>query len=416
MLLTSEKIQIPKIAKSLPSDRLVRELRDANAERAYQAFDEYIHHWVEILKTYGHQEMLNDFLVQFEEAFELWKDYLDRVGTIPEYDGAILDVLRLGMWHFAYANDPNGLRSPFGPYLAGLGEFFEGQPIGILHALEQQFNHWNRNNLVKAQQLANELYQQFLRFVEMNHLSELKPDYEYPPLIQLYMGGAVTFLSSFPVPTIIAMDERKSHQLSGFSALPHEFGHDVSGTFHSRVLVEEIVETVRELHLPHGELWQLWMEECFADAIGVMTIKEGEIFSLANLFSNFYTNIIFGDESASGHDEHPVRHIRVLVALEVGRILGIDGTLIDQTTAEWMAFGNRINTAVPADQIYDQVTHSFYPMAEFIEGVEPVANALVNKACSHLNGYKIRDIFADFHSDIAEELRTSITEKRWLED
>ncbi len=415
MRIIADKINIPKITDQRPSDTLTRGLFTANAEIISDLFYSYIHTHVDFLKAHNklarHHNMLNDFLTKFDGAFERWKGYLTSLGTIPN-DANPMDLLYLGLWDSAYANDPHGRLSTFGPWLGILGQWMEGKPIGILHAFDQQLTHWHRENLVKAQQLANDLYDHFLEFLGENIITGLKPDYEHLPLIQLYVGGAATYMSGLPVPTIITMDVRKAHQFSGFSALPHEFGHDLSGTFHGRVLVEEITEHVKNLQLPHSELWQLWVEECFADAIGVATIKEGEIFSLANLFSNFDTNIIFPDESGSRHDEHPVRHIRVLVTIEVGRILGLDEAMLNQMEAEWMAFGERRNTF--ADKIYDQFTNQLYPIEDFLFGVKPVANALVNTAYNHLNRKKVRDIFANFRSKAAEELRLSITDRNWV--
>lgn len=337
------------------------------------------------------------------------------MGNIPNYNDVVLDLLHLGMWRAEYANDPAGELSPFGPALSDLGRVMEGKPIGVLHSLTQQISDPFKENLIKAQGLAVDIYDHFLRFLEENGIDELKPDYPHAPLIQLYGGGAVTWFKDFPIPTIIAMQRSKAGAFSGMSALPHEIGHDISGTFNGAQLVEQISSQVQTLGIPHTDFWKDWTEECFADAIGVSIIREGEIYSLANLFSGYYTNIIFADENEPKPDEHPNRHIRVLLAIEAGRILGVDSSLLDQMKTEWEAFGRTRNTEVDPDKIFDVYNQRFYPMSAFVEGVKPVAEALVDTPYPRVGGKKIRDLFAGFTSDLAEEMRLSITEKKWKE-
>ena len=412
-------LQIPKIADLRPSDTLLRRFFEANAANLFNQFYDDIHTRCNNAKSHPplerHKNMLEGFLGKYDQSFGRWQQYLEAIGTIPDYPGAVMDLLHLGMWDSSYSNDHEGNLSPFGPWLSQLGDAMGGDAIGILHGLEQQMCHQQKENLSKAQTLANELYDHFLDFLAMHNITSLKPDYEHPPIIQLYAGGAVTWLKDLAVPTIIAINQAKAVKFSGFSALPHEFGHDLSGTFSGVRLVAEIIEHIGNLQVPHREFWQSWVEECFADAIGVATIKEAEIFSLANLFSDFYTNIIFQDESAEGPDEHPNRHIRVLLAIEVGRILGIDSALLDQTKQEWMAFGQRKNSAISPELIYDQFNNRIYPMNEFIEGIQPIANALVDNEYQQLNGKKVRQMFEDFDSALAKEMREVVTEKKWVE-
>ena len=221
-------------------------------------------------------------------------------------------------------------------------------------------------------------------------------------------GGGVTWFSGLPVPTMIATNQAKAQTFGGFSAVPHEFGHDLSGTFNEGALAASIQQRVRSLAIPHTAFWEMWVEEAFADVIGTAILGAGEIFSLANLFSGSFTNIIFTDESGQGPDEHPNRHLRVLLTIEVGRRLGLDNTLLDRAQERWMAFGETINTAIPSDFIFDQFHQQLLPMNEFLAGIDPVAEALVDTVYEELAGKKVRDIFAGFSSSLADELRDSI--------
>jgi hypothetical protein len=406
------------IEATFVDNKILRELYKANSESLYELFHFDIHKRVEYLQDHkelaDHHEMLSNFLDMFDEVFNRWRGYLDGLGFIPKNLASLVDLLSLGWWDSSYCNDPRGKLSPFGPWLAGLGEALGGSRIGVLHAFEQQLTHPLKDDLVKAQELANELYNYFLKFIRDNGIESLKSDYEHPPLIQLYNDGAACYLKDLPVPTIIAMNKAKAHDFSGFSALPHEFGHDMSGTFKNASLVEDIIANVRDLNLPYSYFWQMWIEECFADAVGVMAIGEGEIFSLANLFSKYYTNIIFADEQENRPDEHPNRHIRVLLCIEVGRVLGLDENILDETEKQWNDFSEKINHKYPSDQIYDQFNDKLYPMDDFIASIKPVANALLNGTYGSINGKKPRDILSGFQSELADELSRSITERPWL--
>ncbi len=287
-------------------------------------------------------------------------------------------------------------------------------PVSIFQALVQQLAHPYKVPLRMSQALAGDMYAHFLQFLEQNDITSLKPDYAHPPLIRLHGGGAVTWLKDLPVPTIIAMPLDKGHRFGGYTALPHEFGHDLSGTFSGAQLVEQIKTQIGSLDIQHKAWWQMWAEECFADSIGMAIIREAEIFSLANLFTGYYTNIIFTDESGQRPDEHPNRHLRVLLAIEVGRILGIPNAILNQTRQEWTAFGNAKNTIYPPDQVYDEFSQMSYPMSEFIAGLVPVATALVDTGYNQLHGKKVGDIFADFTSSLATQMTDSITEKAWM--
>jgi hypothetical protein len=140
----------------------------------------------------------------------------------------------------------------------------------------------------------------------------------------------------------------------------------------------------------------------------VCIIKEGEILSLANLFSNDHTNIIQKDSIDKKEvDEHPLPHLRVLLAIEVGRKLGIKSSLLGEIQKKWIAHGGNI--------IKDKVRFKKekYPMQPFVDNIDKVAKALVETGYEELKGYSVKDIFANFNSALAKELRKSINQK-WI--
>jgi hypothetical protein len=407
--------------------QLNRGLLKADNEIWYDKFYSYIIGSVDYHKNRNDLKidvkLLNYFQDRFKDAFAQLKRFLKNNGVNAYrrfyndklYFDYLDELLYLGIWDDDFTNDPYGKLSPFGPLLILLHKYRGERRIGILHAIKQQSAHFYNDNQAKAQELANKIYNHFLDFASSNDLlKNLSPGYKHPPIIQLCAGGAATLLGGLPVPAIIAIDKIKADKFSGFSALPHECGHDLSGTFKKKMLVNEIITPIKKLQLPYGEFWIKWIEECLADAIGVAIIKEGEIFSLANLFSNYYTNRIFKDSTGKNVDEHPVPHIRVLLTIEVGRILGIDRYLLQKTKEEWIAYGKKINTDIPSDKIKNLFNDKIYPMKKFVEGIEPVAKALVDTPYNQINGKKVKDIFADFESELADELRTSIIEKKWL--
>jgi len=402
-----------------------------NNESRYNNFYSYIKKSIEYYKKQNDLKvdikLLEHFHVCFNDAFCTLKTFLTDNGENAyrcfyddkRYLDYLNELLYLGIWDDDYSNDPDGELSPFGPLLILLQHIhYKGKrKIGILHALEQQSAHFYNDNQANAQNLAIEIYNCFSEFASSINLSGLEPEYTHPPIVQLCASGAATLLGGLPVPPIIVIDKTKADKFSGFSALPHECGHNISKylTFEDSSLVNEIAtHVVEELHPPYGEFWEMWIEECLADAIGVAIIKEGEIFSLANLFSNYYTNRIFKDSTGKKVDEHPVPHIRVLLAIEVGRRLGINKSLLDQTEEEWIAFGKRTNTDIPLDEIKNLFNDKIYKTKKFVEGIEPVAKALVDTPYKQIKGSRVRDIFASFDTKLAEDLRNSITEKKWL--
>lgn len=391
----------------------------------------YIKTTVDYLETRNDLQIelksLMDFKWHFYTAFNQLKEYLKN-NWEKSYSSFLKDevwllgnhnrLLLLSLWDNDFADDPNGYLSPFGPLLIPFRGYKGKRQIGILHAAEQQLAHTYADNLGKAQRLAKEIHYHFMDFASSNMLGDLKRCYEYPPVVQFCAGGAAALFAGLPVPTVIAMDKTKADKFSKFSALPHECGHNLARQFKKSGLVEEIKKKVKTLGNPRVHLWQKWIEECLADAIGVFIIKEGEIFSLANLFADDYTNIIYKDNDSGKVDEHPIRHIRVLLTIEVGCKLGINDILLKDTIKQWNDFGEKINTNKPKGLIEDLCNKKAYKMKDFVKDIEYIAQLLVETKYEQLNKKTIKDIFADFESNLADEMKTSIkeTKKKWIKE
>ncbi len=408
-------VQVP-VYNSLYEAHQKLSMRDIQLGR----FHDYVNRSIEFFKSQNifesHQNTLDNYYKKFKDSFGTWKNLLNTYNSIPEYYGIVMDLLHLGIFDSSYAHDPNGYISPFGPRLSILGEIMETERIDLYHAFTQQSSHPDIENLLKAQKLAVEMYKHFLKFADENDIENLKMDKEDPSVLLLYAGGAVTWFSGFEIPTIIAIDQAGSNLLSGFSAVPHEFGHDLSGTFNEGALVTSITENIRTRQLDHSEFWEMWTEEAFADTIGVATIGIGEVYSLANLFSHSYTNIIFRDESGERPDEHPNRHIRVLLTIEVAKQLEVASeTTLNKARDKWIEFGKQINTEVPNDQLYDQFHDRYIPAKEFEDSIPSIAEALVDTEYGQLKNKKVRNIFDGFSSELADELTQSIDNKRWTD-
>lgn len=403
-----------------------------NSDDWYDRFYTYITRSVEEYENVLIRDGLIDdnFLNSFKDAFEQLKSFLKDEGdnAYKRFYGDKLyfdyldEMLYLGIWDDDFTDDPEGLLSPYGKLLILLEPKYKGnRRIGILHAAEQHHGHIHKNNMNNAQKIANEIYNHFKDFADKNQLSNLNPGFQYGPIVQLCAGGAATLLGGLPVPSFIVMDKTKAHDLSGFSALPHECGHDIISTFEDSCLMKEIITKVEELRLPppYGKFWEKWIEECLADAIAVAIIKEGEIHSLTNLFSNYHTNMIFKDVTGKKEDEHPIPYIRVLLAIEVGGLLGIGNDFLKKTKDEWIKFSKRINTDISYQSVKNLFNGKIYPMKNFVDGVKDIAKLLVSTPYYQINGKTVGDIFKEFDSQLVKnQLIPSIlkTKKKWCEE
>jgi hypothetical protein len=339
------------------------------------------------------------------ETFYEEKDYLRYLN----------DLVYLGIWDDCFTNDPEGKRSPLGPLLLLVRKYKKGEGIGIIQAAEQQMKDTAKYLLLKkAQRLAIDIFKKFLG------LNELPDNCHHIPIVQYLENTAATILSGLLCPSIILLDETKTEKLSNLSALPHECGHVVSRTQMGLKLLDAIKGEVEKIKIdgkviPHKEKWKNWMDECLADAIAVATIREGEIKSLANKFvGEGRTNIIDKDiEDDDKEDVHPVKHIRVLLTIEIGRLLGIKGISrkldmepipLKDMELQWEAFGRKKNakkkkTDAGENRIENRHTGEKHNMENFRKAIKKVAIALVKTPYPEAGNKSLEDIFKDFHKN-----------------
>lgn len=342
---------------------------------------------------------LNNFFKSFKTTYRRWRSYLKKNGRIPFHVGLAEEILYLGLLDSDYTSGSNGKSSPFGPWLSPLQKIGK-KGISIKRAFEQQQRlTLEVGHLVNAQKFANEIYAYFLNFVKNAGIIGLKPGYNHPPIIQLCSGGTATLFKDFSVPAIIVMDGVKNSTLSDFSAIPHEIGHVICGAFQNSTLIKEITKKAESLPIEHIDYWKCWIEECFADAIAVSILKEGEIFSLRNLLSRYETNVIHKDRRSKKVAVHPMPHVRVLLTIEVGRILGLEYNLLNRTKAGWIDFSIEKNNHSRHAR-FDQIEHL---MSDFDDPsvVELVAKALIDTPYKALNNRRVKDIFLGFNSKLA---------------
>ncbi len=438
------KIQKEFISTQSPA-QLYKGLSEAEKENRLNKISSYVTSTFKHFNTREDLEMekekLNELKAKFDEVFLIMKQHLEENWDTPysclvnksNFELYFEELANLSLWDDDFADDLHGELSPFGPMLELFQNLRGKRRTGILHAVEQQLAPIYGNNLRNAQKLAVEIYNQFLKFVEANQLDKLtfvskndlgildnlRTGYKYSPIVQLCAGGAAAILTDFSVPTLIALDKTKIDRFSKFSALSHEVGHSIANAFNESRLIDEMKTHVTNLNIPYAEeFWGFWIEECFADAIGVAVIKELEIFSLANLFSeDEYTNKIYIDSYSGAVDEHPNRHIRVLLTIEVGRKFGkIEETILKKTWEEWNDFGGRKNTDIEPGMIMHSCSKELFPIEEFVEGIEAVAEALVNDKYDALNGKSVNDIIGNFESGVANDMIKDFGEddKKWV--
>jgi hypothetical protein len=175
----------------------------------------------------------------------LYLDYLD-------------DLLYLGIWDDGFANDPENRKSPLGKLFLHIQKYKGNEPVGIIQAAEQQSTHKHRDDLIKAQKLAADIYCKFLAYFHEKPPGEnswdaeteekYKAELKHPPIVQLCNCGASALLCGLPTPAFILMDEKeidgKEDKFSGFSALPHECGHVLAHSIHGAELLKEIWKKV----------------------------------------------------------------------------------------------------------------------------------------------------------------------------
>jgi hypothetical protein len=400
---------------------------------------------------------LNDLKIAIERASKNIIDYRNNNKTLKkdkeflrkfyqegEYLDYLDDLLDLGIWDDGFTNDIENKRSPLGKLFLPIQHYKGQQPIGIIQAVEQQLVHPHKNLLIKAQKLAHNIYCQFLEFFDpkgkeaseaYNNLpeDESHPEFRRPPIVQLFNGGASALLCGLPTPAFVLIDEKEANKMSGFSALPHEVGHVLAHTPQGASLIREMIHNIKnskdlgpkKMKSSFEKYWIRWIEECFADAIAVVVIEEAEIFSLAHLFSDEPTNKIYKSKTEDDIDEHPNRHIRILLAIEIARKLKLDKelcrhptkqrkpiTLLDKIDEEWDAIGRKLNTDYSDEKIMNLHKKWWHLKKNFVDSIEFIAKVLLY---SSYNGKKLEDFFKALEkhqikkaTGEAEELRKAI--------
>lgn len=395
--------------------------------------------------------MLEDFKDKFKSAKNAWNVLLKKNMVIPftKKNRKALEeqALLIGIWDSSYLRDALGQLSPFGPTLYQMNFYSGNAPMGIIPALRQQEQQQKQKDnskgfLVEAQYMADSIYYEFLKFVEDNKLQErLKGDYEYAPLIQNAPEIEHIRVSERMVPTLIVMNQAKTvSSIDGYSAVPHEIGHDILDTFANTAFLREIKSKVRRCRRlgERRPLWLAWIEECFADAIAVMTCGMIEIITLADLFSGDYTDRIFYDQDVAGYelepDRHPNRHIRVLLTLKVAEMVGekynrkdknfIEPREVRNFVRNWGYFDEVNNTGTPKGHLEvipkgrSRGADDYLLISKFEDDLEAIANILVNSRYQNLNRKKPIQIFEQLHKPdnklYAQILGKFDTNSNWL--
>jgi hypothetical protein len=360
---------------------------------------------------------------KFDEAFEVLKEY-----NYPEasteffkygnYFAHLDHLAHLGIWDDYFTNDPEGKKSALGPLFLPIQMYKRQTPIGIIQAAKQQLGMGKDSNLVKAQRVANEICEQFMTETKESESAQ------YLPFVQLVAGGDATFFTGLPGACFIGVDESKdTKHFYNFSAVPHECGHVLAHTPQGEKMIEAIKEKIGSVGLNYLNYWEQWVEECFADAVAVSVIGIGEIYSLATLFSSGPTNKIYmprrkeSKKNAGNQiDEHPIRHIRVLLAVKVCRLLFADEiqlmTDLDKFEEEWEQFGERVNNyhikcyPVYSNMVYDESNGDVYLMQDFNKDIEKVADALVSTTYTNENG-EVKPPLKEIFSEVANKRNAS---------
>ena len=364
----------------------------------------------------AHAEVVGYLLERFQKSCDYWVKRI-RQENIIENAAAKHHLLHIGIWDSAYLHDANGSKSPYGPWLAVLGALLKkvlgSGSVGLLISLSQQLADEN-HVLREAQALLDEMHAHYHAFLSSNGISAIVPGKQYPPFVQLHPGKrAVNVLAGAPLPSIIVINKAKGSSFTGFSPIPHEFGHEVSGTFKDAELVKEIRRRIIKTDIEMKAIWTNWAEESLADAINVAMLEEKGICGLAALFANEQTNKIYKNPITNTWDEHPCRHIRILLAIEVGKLLGLDETVLMEIETEWRNHSEKHNGQYGANMIYDAFKNKTYDMHVFEEAIRPVADILVDSGYSQLNGCKVGDMFRRFNSARLDRLRDSISRSWW---
>jgi hypothetical protein len=368
---------------------------------------------------------------RFDKSFYRLKEYFEKKTNDQEdpyvdffnkkhYLNYIDDLLYLGIWDDGFVN---GQQSSLGSLFLPIQKYKMNRPIGILQAAIQQLSHNDWENLNKAQKLATEIYTTFMGNVNGEKDKDHHDHAQFPPIVQLYNGDSSAILTGLPSPAFILFDKKHAHDFESFAALPHECGHVLAHTHQGSELLKEIRNKIKgEFNINRPKIylrkeWDKWLEECFADAIAVATIKEGEVFSLENLFSDKRTNKIYKNHDGDNIDEHPNPFIRVLLTIEICVELGIlrkftldeeKVLLVDQLKNEWQKIGEEINTDYPDEHIMNLYKKRYHLKENFANAIPIVARCLINTPYITTKGQSLKTIFATLNKKLARQLRGKI--------
>ena len=203
-----------------------------------------------------------------------------------------------------------------------------------------------------------------------------------------------------PIPTLITTSRLSGKRLSGFAAVPHEVGHDITGIFQNNGLIESIRQRIYERQLPHYPLWISWMEEIFADTIATLILGEyhaGKMIADAQYLQQEYPYTIYYD--GNNQSRYPSGFLRVALSLMIAQQLGCLNA--GQLLQIWNNNKLTPETVLSSNGV-------LIPTTEFADVLPAMVSILIEENYPILNGKSLRDVFAGFQSREAEELKKNI--------
>ena len=161
-------------------------------------------------------------------------------------------------------------------------------------------------------------------FVKVFRSTFYKSDIEIPPLIQLVDTNTSAWASDREVITMIVVNREKAlnihpkRRLEAYAAVPHEFGHDLIDSFQNDALINSFQDLIDNNYaISHKELWKSWINEIFADIVGVGLLGYSSIFGLIAALKplEIPSDLIFPNTEGTSYDTHPTPAIRLFLLL-----------------------------------------------------------------------------------------------------
>ncbi|MDH3652560.1 MAG: hypothetical protein OEQ53_22905, partial [Saprospiraceae bacterium] len=399
-------------------------------------------------------EMLTNFRDEFDSDIKFVKGQIslnDRIYFLePERR------IRLGLAWSVFTNDEIARLSSLGPWLISIGQQLKQLPIGVIDALSELKNadkdsdHKNNSislskthdrpseweDLNRAQLMLIAVYKEFKEFCETGELCGINKDYKFPPLIQLIDGAPTSIWAADrdDVPSLIVINRQNARhndqetRMQAYASLPHEFGHDIADTFQGDQLLEELRSKIhQDKQIAKPYLWNAWMSEIFADAVGVAGLGVISINGLSRMLKNedrppdlIYRSSMEDDqpteleikepsEDAERDDEykvyeqcydrHPVSCIRILLAIAIFRELGGKKDLLTELENIWRKQLNKFDT------FKDEVLRITIPREDLItyfaedskneprDTINLVAKTILNTPLDILKGKHLKTLF-----------------------